>query len=220
MSKFQERLLKDEDREIIREEYWSRLVDDVELIYISNSDPYCQYCQVIKQLYTELTELTDKVLLREFLIEENPNLSVEYEVEYFPVTILKGKNRGLIKFYGIPAGQEFPSFLEAIVMLSTGDHGLSDNLVAKIKEISKKVVIRTFVTPSCPYCPKMVFTTYQFAFINDFISAEGWEITEFPSISEKYDIVAVPKIVVNDRISWEGLVTPEYLLEKIFEAII
>ena len=167
----------------------------------------------------ELGELTDKLIMKEYFLNNDVSLKYKFNFEYAPVTILKGKNRGLIKFYGIPAGQEFPSFLETIVMLSTGEHGLPDQLIRQVSEINNYVIIRTFVTPSCPYCPKMVFTTYQFAFINEFIDAEGWEITEFPSVSERYDVIAVPKIIINDRIAWEGLVPPEYLLERIMEAL-
>lgn len=217
----QRRILSDDDIEIIEKEYWSKLIDPVEIIYInSNSeDPTCQYCTLIKELYNEITNRSSKLVLKEIMFENDPEISAKYNVDTPPVTILIGKNKGAIKYYGIPAGQEFPSFLEAIVMISTGKHELSNKLTEEIMKIDKPVNIKTFVTPSCPYCPVMVFTSYQFAMINEYIESEGWEVTEFPTVSARYDITAVPKIVVNDEVEWEGLVPPEYLLERIKEAL-
>jgi len=213
------RLLKDDDRKILIEEYWNRLVDPVELIYINTRDSYCQYCSIIKQLYTELSELTDKIIFKEHYFEDQDYIKAKYNVNYAPSTVLKGKNKGLIKFYGIPAGQEFPSFIETLVILSNGSHGLSKDLVDNIQRIRKPVNIKVFVTPSCPYCPKMVFTSFQFAFINEYIEAEAWEAMEFSTVAEKYDVMAVPKVVINDKVEWEGLVPPEYLLQRIIHAL-
>ncbi len=212
------RLLKDEDIEILKQDYWSRLENEVEIIYINSREP-CQYCPIIKQLYTEIISLTNKIKFRELFIEDNQDITKRLGVEYAPATVLRGLNKGRIKFYGIPAGNEFPSFIEAIVMISTGKDGLPEYVKGEIEKLNKSINIKTFVTPSCPYCPKMVYTTYQFAMVNEFIEAEAWESLEFPDVSAYYGVYAVPKIVINDKISWEGLVPPEYLIEKIREAI-
>jgi len=213
------RLLKDEDLEILKQDYWSRLENEVEIIYINSRDPICQYCPVIKQLYREITSLTDKIKFIELFLEDDHDIIEKLGVKNAPATILRGLNKGWIKFYGIPAGNEFPSFIDAIVMISTGEDGLPDYVKGEITRIDKSINIKTFVTPSCPYCPKMVYTTYQFAMVNEFIEAEAWESLEFPDISAYYDVYAVPKVVINDKVSWEGLVPPEYLIEKIREAI-
>ena len=36
------------------------------------------------------------------------------------------------------------------------------------------------------------------------VSAECIEATEFPEMSQRYRVMAVPKIVINDRVEFEG----------------
>ncbi len=213
-------LLSSEDKKIIIEEYWSRLKEKVELIFVNTRSERCKYCNLIKQLYEELIELSDKLHLREFYIEDKlEELRNLFKIKGAPVVVLKGVNKGLIKFYGIPSGLEFPSFIETIVRVSRGEVDLPENIIEEVKSIDKYVNIQVFITPSCPYCPKMVSTAYMFAIINSNIDAEAWETIEFPEVSEYYKVSAVPKIVINDIVQWEGLVPPEYLLHNIYYAI-
>ncbi len=209
-------ILSEEDMKIVMEEYWSRLSNEVKLIYINSMDGDCQYCDLIKQLYTELSQMTDKIVLEEYYFEDDPKgLMEKYKIRAAPVVILQGVNKGMIKFYGIPSGMEFPSFIETIVKVSRGEIDLPGDIVKEVKKIDKYVNIKVFITPTCPYCPKMVSTSFMFAILNENIDAEAWESIEFPEISQEYGVAAVPKTVINDTVSWEGLVPPEYLLHNI-----
>ena len=64
-------------------------------------------------------------------------------------------------------------------------------------EVDADVRLRTFVTPTCPYCPKAVITAFRFALANPRITAEGIEANEFPELSSRYHIHGVPDTIVN-----------------------
>jgi alkyl hydroperoxide reductase subunit AhpF len=50
------------------------------------------------------------------------------------------------------------------------------------------------------------------AVASDRIRATAVEATEFPDLSRAYRVMAVPKIVINDRVEFEGaLPEPEFL---------
>lgn len=214
-------LLSEDDKKIILKDYWSRLEDAVKLIYINRKDSSdCQYCDVIKQLYNELAGMTDKIILEEYFYEDLDQKFInKYKIKNAPVVVIQGRNKGLIKFYGIPSGMEFPSFIETIVKTSVGETDLPEDIVNGIVEIDKDVNIKVFVTPTCPYCPKMVSTSFMFAMLNENIEAEAWESIEFPDMAKDYNVHAVPKVVINDEVSWEGMVPPDYLLHNIYHAI-
>ncbi len=216
-----DQVLSDEDKKIIMNDYWARLEDNVKLIYINKKDSSnCQYCSLIKQLYTELASMSDKISLEEYIYEDlDEDFKNKYRIRAAPVVVIEGRNKGLIKFYGIPSGMEFPSFIETIVKASKGETDLPDNIVEEVKKIDKEVNIKVFVTPTCPYCPKMVSTSYMFAMINENIEAEAWESIEFPEIARDYSVQAVPKVVINDEVSWEGMAPPDYLLHNIYHAL-
>ena len=46
------------------------------------------------------------------------------------------------------------------------------------------------------------------------ITADVIEITEFPELAQRYHIYGVPKVVINDKVEFEGaLPEPRFLLE-------
>ncbi len=54
---------------------------------------------------------------------------------------------------------------------------------------------------------------------NDKIKADVFEASEFPDISMRYSVMAVPKTVINERTSVEGAVPETSLLEEIRHAV-
>jgi hypothetical protein len=50
------------------------------------------------------------------------------------------------------------------------------------------------------------------AVASDRVRAIAIEATEFPDLSRSYQVMAVPKVVINDRVQFEGaLPEPEFL---------
>jgi hypothetical protein len=50
------------------------------------------------------------------------------------------------------------------------------------------------------------------AIASERVSAEAIEATEFPEMSQQYRVMAVPKVVINDRVEFEGaLPEPDFL---------
>ena len=60
---------------------------------------------------------------------------------------------------------------------------------------------------------------YQFAIENDNISADAIEATEFPDLTNRFRIHAVPKTVVNETLSIEGSLPEERFLEEILKSV-
>ena len=214
------KLLKDEDRKVITEKYWSKLLDHVSLVYFNSRSKDCEYCEILNDLYMELVETSDMLSLKVYYIEEEEEIASKYRVKKAPAVVLVGRNEGLIKFYGAPAGMEFPSFLETIVLASRGEAKISDSLKRKIiNEVVKDINIKVFVTPACPYCPQMASVACQFAIISSHFDVEVWEALEFPEEVRKYDVMAVPKVIINDIVSFEGLVSPNDLFRRVKDVL-
>lgn len=210
------RILKDRDREIIKEKYWSKLISNIQLVYFNSRDEKCKSCNTLSSLYTELADISDKISFKLYYLEESLEIASKYKVKKAPALVLLGKNKGLIKFYGAPAGMKFPFFIETIVLISRGETQIDHILKQKIiNEITKEVNIKVFTTPTCPYCPQMANIACQFAILNSYLDVEIWEALEFPEEVKRYNIMAVPKVVINDIISFEGLISPNDLFEKI-----
>lgn len=114
-----------------------------------------------------------------------------------PTTVFrrKGERRNNVRFVGLPSGYEFSTLLETILMLGAAEPELNDAL-KEVAEVDVDVRLRTFVTPTCPHCPKAVITAFRFALANPRIIAEGIEANEFPTLSAGYRISGVPDTIV------------------------
>ncbi|WP_276957068.1 protein disulfide oxidoreductase [Allomeiothermus silvanus] len=115
-----------------------------------------------------------------------------------PTILLReaGSSRSNIRFIGLPAGYEFSTLIETLLMLGTGMSGLGEKSQGELQKITQPVRMQSFVTPTCPYCPRAVLTAFRFAFHNPNVVAEGIEANEFPLLSAQYRISGVPDTII------------------------
>lgn len=180
------------------------------LVVFHNKENECEFCADIQELLKELNEINKKINFKV--------LNDSYDLK--PALEIKGKNKGKIIYYGIPSGYEFGPFLNAILNASTGNVKIiDDETKAKIEAIDKEVNIKIFVTPSCMYCPAIATASYAFSTLNKNIKTEVIEAAEFPDLSNKYKISAVPKVIINDTEQFVGAVSPDVFAERIMKAI-
>lgn len=57
------------------------------------------------------------------------------------------------------------------------------------------------------------------AIASDRVRAECIEATEFPELSQRYRVMAVPKVVINDRLQFEGAVPEREFLRAVLQAV-
>jgi len=51
------------------------------------------------------------------------------------------------------------------------------------------------------------------------VTATAIEATEFPELSRAYRVMAVPKIVINDRVEFEGALPEGQFLDAVLRAV-
>lgn len=221
-------LISEDDAAEIKEILRERLQDaplTPELITFTPSDgqlPQCEYCETIEMLTKQLGELSEGRLRVLNLKDTEKELIEKFRIKRFPVTVVTNEKRDYaMKFYGLPAGYEFAALLEDIFDASYGRPStLSESTIRKIKSIERPVHIQVFVTPSCPYCPRAVRTAHQLSIANpSYVDAEMIESMEFQELAEKYFVMAVPKVVINDKVEFEGALPENVFLYKVQEAL-
>ena len=57
------------------------------------------------------------------------------------------------------------------------------------------------------------------AVASDLVRATAIEATEFPDLSRAYRVMAVPKIVMNERVQFEGALPEAEFLAAVLEAV-
>ncbi len=112
----------------------------------------CAFCSETRQLVEEIAQMSDRITvdIRDF--QADADLARSYGVDKIPAIVMETggpvpKDHG-IRFYGIPSGYEFSSFIEGLRMVGRGDAGLSAATREAIGRLTKPVRIQVFVTPT------------------------------------------------------------------------
>ena len=212
-------MLREEDKIEIGKRLES-MTNPVELVYFTQKiNVECQFCNDTEQLLKEVSDLSDKLKLvvKNFVTDKEEANSLG--VDKIPATVIRGDKEYGLRFYGIPTGYEFASLLEMILHVSARDSGLDAKLKKEIQTIDKPVHIQVFVTPTCPYCPRAAITAQQIAMENDQVTADVIEVSEFPQMAQKYGVMGVPKVVINEDRSFEGALPETVFVEHVKSAL-
>jgi len=211
--------LNEKDVKYIKDLFEKNLDSEVNLMLFVDSPEKCQYCKDTIELLTELANTSPKIKLIVYDINKNSKEAKFLGVDKTPALIIGGKKVYNIYYFGIPAGHEFAALLEDIVDASNGTTRLSNTTKERLKQIKDPVEIKVFVTPTCPYCPRAVRIAHEFAMENDKIKGVMIEAMEFYDLANQYSVMAVPKIVINDEVSFEGALPEEEFLNYVFSAV-
>ena len=208
-------LINEEDKKYIKEKFANEMEKDVRILYFTEHYK-CRYCAETKEILETLTELADgKIKLEIYEFEKEKELVEKYRINKIPATLIFGEKEYKIRFFGIPSGYEFSTLLEDVIDASRGRTNLKENIKEEIRKIDSDVHIQVFVTPTCPYCPIAVHTAHQMAIENERITGDMVEVIEFPHLAQKYNVMGVPKIVINETREIVGAVPEEVILEEI-----
>ncbi|MEW6455739.1 MAG: thioredoxin family protein [Acidobacteriota bacterium] len=210
--------ISDEDSKEIKKMFES-LKDKIRIRIFRDEEENCQYCKETIALISELSMLSDKIEMEILNFSSDKEMVEKYSIERVPAIVLEKDTDLGIRYYGVPAGYEFASLLGDIIDISKGDSGLSEKTKEELKKINVPVHIKVFVTPSCPYCPSAVRLAHKMAIENEYIRADMIESTEFQELSINYNVYSVPKVVINEKIQFEGALPEPSFLKKVLEVI-
>lgn len=196
-----EKILNDQIIKQINEAF-AGIEEPVQVFYFGSKDN-CETCNETQQLIEEVTALNEKIELGVYDIDEHQDVASKFNVTNTPGIVIAAKEnadvRNLgIQFSGIPAGHEFSTFINDILLVSKRDSGLSEKTREFLRNLDKPVHLQVFVTPTCPYCPRAVLLAHAMAMENpQMIRAEGVEATEFPELANRFNVRGVPQTVIN-----------------------
>ncbi|WP_448594906.1 protein disulfide oxidoreductase [Thermoflexus hugenholtzii] len=186
-------------------------------VFIQHTD--CVYCRETRQLVEEVAALSDRISLEVHNRITDREVAERYGIDKVPALVIEGDQDYGIRYFGIPSGYEFGSLIEDIRMVGARDSGLSPASRQRLARIQTPVHIQVFVTPTCPYCPRMVRLAHQAAFESPWIRADMIEAMEFPELADFYGVYGVPRTVINEVIHIEGAVPEGYFINELMKVM-
>ena len=104
-----------------------------------------------------------------------------------------------LAFHGVPGGHEFTSFILGLYNAAGPGQSLDEGMKLKIQAINRPISMQVFVSLSCTMCPELVTAAQKIAAENSQITAEIYDLNHFPDLREKYHVMSVPCLVVDEE---------------------
>jgi glutaredoxin-like protein len=223
-------LLNEEVKQQVKQIFDNEVKNPVKVILFTRTIN-CETCPYAEQLLKEISEVAPDKFSLEIVSTATPE-GEEKAKQYgldpnrVPAIVIldkDGNDRG-IHYIGLPAGLEFSTFINGVILASLDELQMDEKTKELINQINQPLDVRVFVTTSCGYCPQAAITAYQFAVASPNVVANVYDAQENPDLAQKYQVVGVPKIVITKQgsdepvVEFVGAQPPEYFLSYLVQA--
>lgn len=205
-------LIPDEKKISLQSELKEKMLDPVKIVMFTQ-EIECRFCSDTRQLVEELSKLTDKLTVEVYDFLINADKAKQYGVDKIPALAILGKKDYGVRIYGIPYGYELQTLVDAVINVSRGKTDLSDKTKDIIADINSPVHIQVFVTLTCPHCAVAASIAHKLAIESDMIRADVIDATEFPHLAQRYSVMGVPKVVINEKVEFVGAFNEDLFAE-------
>ena len=102
-----------------------------------------------------------------------------------------------LAFHGVPGGHEFTSFVLGLYNAAGPGQPLDADVRTAIGVLGKKDM-QVLVSLSCTMCPELVMAAQRIAAENPNVTARVYDLTHFPELRQKYNVMSVPCLIINE----------------------
>lgn len=158
----------------------------------------------MKELLNEVKEISSRIAIEYVSLDRTPSFTIDSP----------DKKSGIV-FAGVPLGEEFTSFILALLQVSGRAPKVDETTIAHIKSIKEQYDFETYVSLSCHNCPDIVQALNIMSVLNDNITHTMIDGAAFKSEVEAKDIMAVPAVYLNGEFFHSGRSSLEELLAQL-----
>lgn len=180
-------------------------------------DPEIAKSTQMEEFLSEISSLSDKIDFQSLNKNENLELEKKIDAERFPTIAFFDQDNNFkgVKFSTLPGGHELNSFILTLYNIAGARQKISEESKKKIDGISTPHKIKIGVTLSCSRCPESVQSAQRIAIENSNLDVEVIDVFTFPKFREKFEIMSVPAIIIDDKLAGFGQKNIEQFLDLI-----
>jgi glutaredoxin-like protein len=207
-------LMPDDKKELLKKEFKEKLEKPVKILMFTQ-EVECRFCADTRKLAQELAALSDKITAEIYDFVADADKAKEYGIDKIPALAIIGEKDYGVRIYGIPYGYELQTLIEGVINVSTGRTNLSDETKKILTDVKAPVHIQVFVSLTCHHCPVAATVAHKLAVESDFIRADVIDGSEFPQLVQKYAVMGVPKMIINEKIEFVGAFNEDLFAEHV-----
>ena len=142
-------LLSEQDQRVVRERLSASQPPVTLLLYTQTYDAP-ETARMARQVLDELARLNDVIHVEEVNFVLERERAAKYSIDHIPaIVLLSGEEDTRMRFLGAPAGYEFMSLIEAVILAGTNDSQLTPESRSLISaHVTTPTSIQVFVTPT------------------------------------------------------------------------
>lgn len=157
--------------------------------------------QELEAYCKQIVSLTDKITIGSTTKVSTSNASGDTDSDVYAPSVhiftADGNDTGLA-FHGVPGGHEFTPFVLGLYNAAGPGQALDDATRTAIQAIKKPTKIQVLTSLTCTMCPDTVVAAQHIASLNNAISAEVYDVSHFGQLKDRYNVMSVPCIIIND----------------------
>jgi alkyl hydroperoxide reductase subunit AhpF len=145
-------LLGSADQERLRARF-AEMTRPVRLLFFTQTLD-CETCLPTRQILDELPLLSDKVTIEEINLILDREKAAQYGIDRVPAVALVGQDESgverdsKIRFLGAPAGYEFASLVQAVLLVGGVGGSLSPESLTRVAAVATPITMHVFTTPT------------------------------------------------------------------------
>jgi hypothetical protein len=140
----QESLLREKDREFVQSTLGT-LDGEVRLLLVTSRED-CEFCALTEGFLSDIAALAPGIGVEVLSLEEDGARAGELGIERAPGIAILGKKDHGIRYYGLPTGYEFITFIETIALVAKDEPALLPDTVTALAALDKPVTLTVFST--------------------------------------------------------------------------
>jgi thioredoxin reductase (NADPH) len=161
----------------------------------------------LENFITALGALTDQLF-----VEVSDRQTSESVAPCVKVCLEDGTDTGLA-FHGVPSGHEFTSFVLGLYNAAGPGQPLDRDTKRRIAALKTPTDLKILVTLSCTMCPELVAAAQRIAAENPNVTAHVYDLRHFEELKDRYKVMSVPCMVINNEKVSFGKKNVEQVLE-------
>jgi alkyl hydroperoxide reductase subunit AhpF len=154
-------LISSTDQQHLREAF-TAMTRPVRLLFFTQALG-CETCLQTRQILDELPALSDKITIEEVNFVLEADRAAKFAIDRVPAVAIVYEDAGggdgapgaapavtdsRIRFVGAPAGYEFVSLVQAVLLAGGGASSLTDPNRARVAAVARPTTIQVFTTPT------------------------------------------------------------------------
>lgn len=145
-------LLSPGDQDKLRDAF-QEMTSPVRLLFFTQTLG-CETCLQARQILDELPALSDKISIEEVNFVLDKDKAQQYAIDRVPAVAVVGQDASgqpkdsRIRFLGTPAGYEFISLVQAVLLVGGRTSDLSEASRSRLGAVDQPITMQVFTTPT------------------------------------------------------------------------